>query len=114
MLTYNPPQCAAVNFVSGTGSKPEVCTNSTDVSASFADDSDLAALVGHGESADNTTTTKSGSVSSTPLSSTPTGTATEAETETPGAAVTTYGSIQGLGSLTTVALMAMLGAGLMA
>lgn len=91
-------QCAAVRFVSGIGSKPESCTNSTGVLASFSDDPDLAALVEGGGSTDNTSDTgHSSSASSTP-------------TETPGAAATTYGSIQGLGSLVTVALMVLLGA----
>lgn len=105
-VNFNLPQCAAVKFVSGTGQTPDACTNSTGVSASFADDSELASLVGNGEPAGNATTT----ASSTPASSTP----TETETETPGAGVATYGSIQGPGSLVVVAFMVIIGAGLMA
>lgn len=93
-------QCAAVNFVSGTGSKPEVCTNSTGVEASLGEDSDLAALVDNNASNGGSTDNSSQSSSPTP-------------TATPDAAPTAYGSVQGFGSVVTVALMVILGAGLM-
>ncbi|RYP40388.1 hypothetical protein DL767_001743 [Monosporascus sp. MG133] len=86
-------QCAAVQFVSGEGSRPEACTNSTGVDASFDNDAELASLVGDSQSED----------SDSPSS----------PTETPdGAASSTYGSIQGLRRLVTVTAMVLLGAGM--
>ncbi|KAF5512274.1 Uncharacterized protein CGCA056_v011778 [Colletotrichum aenigma] len=41
-------QCSAVNFVEGTGTQPASCKNATSVSASFATDSKLTALVANG------------------------------------------------------------------
>ncbi|RYP73087.1 hypothetical protein DL771_003838 [Monosporascus sp. 5C6A] len=86
-------QCAAVQFVSGEGSRPEGCTNSTGVDASFDNDAELASLVGDSQSEEN----------DSPSS----------PTETPDGAVSlTYGSMQGLGSLVTVTAMVLLGAGM--
>ena len=90
-------QCAAVTFVSGRGTPPSACTNSTGVDASFDSDSDLSALVGTNVSSNSSSTNSSG----------------ETPSETPGAAPMTYGSAQGLGSLLAVGMMVVLGAGLM-
>ncbi|RYP07805.1 hypothetical protein DL764_002310 [Monosporascus ibericus] len=85
-------QCAAVQFVSGEGSRLESCSNHTDVDASFDNDAELASLVGDSQSEE------SGSPSS--------------PTETPdGAAPSMYGSMQGLGCLVTATAMVLLAAG---
>ncbi|RYP13435.1 hypothetical protein DL765_006897 [Monosporascus sp. GIB2] len=86
--------CAAVQFVPGEGSRPEACTNSTGVDASFENDAELASLVGDSQSEE----------SDSPSS----------PTETPdGAASSTYGSLRGFGCLVTVTAMVLLGAGTM-
>ncbi|KAK8041648.1 gpi anchored protein [Apiospora rasikravindrae] len=62
-------QCSVLNFVAGVNDKtPSACTNSSSVTASFNEDSKLAALVG---SSTNTTTGGGSSTSSTPSSSSP-------------------------------------------
>ncbi|KAK7743663.1 hypothetical protein SLS62_010532 [Diatrype stigma] len=94
-------QCAAVKFVSGTGSKVDACTNSTGVTASFENDSELAGLVGQG----NPTDDESASNGSVTASSIP--------SDTPGAAAATYGLVQGFGPLIIVGFMMVLGTGLM-
>ncbi|RYP53473.1 hypothetical protein DL768_001510 [Monosporascus sp. mg162] len=87
-------QCAAVQFVSGEGTRPEACTNSTGVDASFDNDAELASLVGDSQSEESDS------------QSSPTGTLD-------GAASSTYDLMQGLGRLVTVTAMVLLGAGMM-
>ncbi|KAK4238050.1 hypothetical protein C8A03DRAFT_44149 [Achaetomium macrosporum] len=57
-------QCAAVNFVSGSGTS-SACTNGSAVSASFTDDSTLSALVGGSSSTGGASSTSSSNPAST-------------------------------------------------
>ncbi|KAI0128272.1 hypothetical protein BJ170DRAFT_682069 [Xylariales sp. AK1849] len=80
-------QCATVNFISGMNmTKPSSCSNASSVTAAFAADSTLSAVL------DST-------ASSTPSSTT-----------TPNVAGPNYGSLEGLRSLLTVGCMMAMGA----
>ncbi|KAK8139485.1 hypothetical protein PG984_002865 [Apiospora sp. TS-2023a] len=88
-------QCSVLNFVAGVNDKtPSACTNSSSVTASFKEDSKLAALVG---SSTNTTSGGGSSTSSTPSSSSP-----------KSAAAGIYGSISDARALLAVGPLAAL------
>ncbi|KAL2270587.1 hypothetical protein VTJ83DRAFT_2771 [Remersonia thermophila] len=87
-------QCAAVNFVAGSRSAPEACTNATSVSVFFDDSPDLAALLG--------------STSATPTAPAP----TASSSENAAAASIPQGSLPALG-LAFNALLLLAGAALL-
>lgn len=104
------PQCAAVNFVEGTGETTSDCKNST-LTASFVPDSQLSALVGSdtssgsgGNSSSTTAATTTGA-SATQTSASPTASTSD------NAAVGKLASIgqSALASVLTVAAMGLLG-----
>ncbi|CAJ2510291.1 Uu.00g061910.m01.CDS01 [Anthostomella pinea] len=87
-------QCAAVNFINGTGNAPSVCTNQSSVKGSYTNDATLTALLG------------SSSASSASSSASP--------SETPGAGVSMRAdSVEGLRALVATGVMVVVGAMLM-
>lgn len=102
-LTDRSSQCATVKFVAGVNSNiPSACTNSSGVTGSDADDSDLSALVSSStnSSGGNNTSTATGSAS------------TASSTSKSGAGATTYGSLGEVRTLVALFSMVAVGAGL--
>ncbi|KAK7742146.1 hypothetical protein SLS53_004732 [Cytospora paraplurivora] len=94
-------QCAAVNFVAGSGTQTDTCSNGSDVNAAFASDSSLSALVSTDSSATNGTSTDSSSSTSSGSSS------------SSGVAPALAPSFSGLAaSMAVVTVAGLLGAGL--
>ncbi|KAK4152088.1 hypothetical protein C8A00DRAFT_16569 [Chaetomidium leptoderma] len=89
-------QCAAVNFVSGSNTSPQSCTNGSSVSASFDTDPSLTALVGD---------------ASTPGSSTAPS-PSESTSGNAAASLLAGGSGMPVGSMAVTAAMLLLGAAL--
>lgn len=94
-------QCATVKFVSGSGTQTSACNNGSSVSAVFASDTGLSALVTSDSSSTDGTSTSSGSSSSSTSSS--------SSSIAPGLAP----SLSGLAaSLAAVTVAGLLGAGI--
>jgi hypothetical protein len=99
-----PPQCATVKFVSGSGTQTSACNNGSSVSAAFASDTGLSALVTSDSSSTNGTSTSSSSSSSSGSS-----TSSSSSSMAPGLAPSLSGLVASLAAVTVAGL---LGAGI--
>ncbi|KAL1873471.1 hypothetical protein VTK73DRAFT_919 [Phialemonium thermophilum] len=107
-------QCAAVNFVSGTGTPGSTCTNGS-VQASFVSDSQLSALVGpsSGGSSPSGSSSSSGSASTPSKTSgggsSSTSSSSSSPSPTKNAAPSAFGGLLSLGSFAPVVVAGLLG-----